>query len=168
MSTFMHRGHTAETNGELPAVGSSAPDFRLTTIDLKDISIADYKGQNLVLNIFPSIDTSTCATSVRRFNQLASALKNTKVICVSKDLPFAQKRFCGAEGIENVICASEYKNNSFSDAYHVLITSGSSLIGLMARAVVVIDANGIVKHTELVPDIGHEPDYNAALESLSQ
>lgn len=163
MAKFIHRGNTANTNGDLPAIGQAAPDFILTRIDHTDATLADFKGKNIVLNIFPSIDTSVCATSVRRFNQLASALQNTEVLCISKDLPFAQKRFCGAEGIQNVTCLSEYKNDSFTDAYHVRIISGSHFTGLMARAVVVINAKGIVTHSELVSDLGHEPDYEAAL-----
>lgn len=167
MSTFLHRGNEAATSGELPAVGSPAPEFRLTGVDLRDFSLSDFKGQRVVLNIFPSVDTSTCATSVRRFNQLASSLQNTKVLCVSRDLPFAHRRFCGAEGIENVVSASEYKDHSFSERYGVEITSGSALIGLMCRAIVVINESGVVVHTELVADIGNEPNYDAALAALS-
>lgn len=167
MAHFIHRGHSAETQGNLPAAGSMAPSFRLTGQDLNDLTLEDFKGQRLILNIFPSIDTGTCATSVRRFNQLASALQNTRVLCISNDLPFAQRRFCGAEGIENVLTLSEYKDSSFSDNYGVKIISGSSLIGLMARAIVVIDEHGKVLHSELVSDIGREPDYEAAIHPLS-
>jgi thiol peroxidase len=120
-----------------------------------------------VLNIFPSIDTSTCATSVRKFNALASAMENTVVLCISKDLPFAVKRFCIAEGLDNVVCLSQYKDQSFSENYNVDIVDGSSLIGLMARAIVVIDENGVVAHHELVSDISHEPNYDAVLGHLN-
>jgi thioredoxin-dependent peroxiredoxin len=166
MAQFTHRGNAAHTNGELPAVGQQAPNFDLTKSDLTDTSLADFAGKNIVLNIFPSIDTSVCAMSVRRFNQLASALQNTVVLCISKDLPFAQNRFCGAEGITNVLCLSEYKSNRFTDAYHVRIESGSALIGLMARAVIVINSQGLISYTELVQDVGHEPDYEAALKAI--
>jgi len=166
MAEFTHRGHTAHTNGDLPAIGSKAPDFKLTRKDLSDAQLSDYSGKRIVLNIFPSIDTSTCATSVRRFNELASALQNTVVLCISKDLPFAQNRFCGAEGIQNVETLSEYKDTSFGDAYHVRITSGSALTGLFARSVIVIDDKGIILHQELVYDVSHEPDYEAALKVL--
>ena len=167
MSTFFHRGHEAATSGELPALGTQAPDFRLTGIDLKDIVLSDFRGTRIVLNIFPSVDTSTCATSVRRFNQMASSLHNTKVICISRDLPFAFRRFCGAEGIENVISASEFRDHSFSENYGVKIVSGSVLVGLMCRAIVVINENGVVVHTELVQDLSSEPNYEAAIASIS-
>jgi thiol peroxidase len=167
MAEFIHRGKTANTSGELPKAGDAAPSLVLTQSDLTDVSLSDYKGKNIVLNIFPSIDTNVCATSVRRFNQLASALQNTVVLCISKDLPFAQKRFCGAEGIQNVVCLSEYKNSFFSDNYHVRIEAGSSLIGLMARAVIVIGPDGRITHSELVQDIGHEPDYEAAIKAIA-
>lgn len=167
MAQFTHRGNTAHTSGSLPEVGQQTPDFTLTKVDLTDVTLDNYRGMRVVLNIFPSIDTATCATSVREFNKRAASLPNTKVLCISKDLPFAQKRFCGAEGIDQVECLSEYKNNSFSSSYHVAITSGSSLIGLMARAVVVIDENGKVLHTELVQDIGQEPNYEAVQSVLA-
>ncbi len=166
MSEFIHRGKTAYTAGELPKPGQKAPDFVLTKSDLSDVSLKDFQGKNIVLNIFPSIDTSTCATSVRRFNQLASAMQNTAVLCISKDLPFAQKRFCGAEGIDQVICLSEYKNSIFSENYKIRIESGSSMIGLFARAVLVIRPDGTIAHSELVSDVGHEPDYDAAIKAI--
>jgi thioredoxin-dependent peroxiredoxin len=166
MSSVTHKGNTITLAGFLPAIGSKAPDFKLTKTDLTDVSLADFKGKQIVLNIFPSIDTGTCATSVRRFNQLASALPNTVVICVSKDLPFAHRRFCGAEGIADVVCASQYKDNSFSEAYGAEITSGSPLTGLFSRAVVVIDKDQNVIHTEQVSDISSEPDYEAAIHYL--
>lgn len=167
MPSVTHKGNTITLAGFLPAIGSKAPDFKLTKTDLTDVSLGDFEGKQIVLNIFPSIDTGTCATSVRRFNQLASALPNTVVICVSKDLPFAHRRFCGAEGIADVVCASQYKDNSFSEAYGVDITSGSALAGLMSRAVVVIDSAQNVLHTEQVQDISSEPDYEAAIHYLT-
>lgn len=154
-----------KTNSDLPKVGSSAPDFSLVKIDLSTISLAELKGKKVVLNIFPSIDTGVCAASVRRFNKEAASLKDTLVVCISKDLPFAQKRFCGAEGIENVVMASEFKNSLFSINYGVLQANGP-LEGLMARSVVVLDENGVVKYTELVNEITTEPNYEAALANL--
>ena len=154
------------TNGELPAVGSQAPDFVLSAPDLTEISLQQFKGKNIVLNIFPSIDTRVCAMSVREFNKRATSLDNTVVICVSKDLPFAFRRFCGAEGITNVVSASDFRDKGFSKNYGVLLTDGG-FQGLHARAIVVIDPQGKVKHTELVPVIGQEPNYDAAINSLS-
>ena len=133
--------------------------------NLGEISLANYAGQNVILNIFPSVDTATCATSVRTFNKLASELPNTKVLCISRDLPFAQKRFCGAEGIENVVNLSDFRDASFAKDYGVLLTDGA-LNGLHARAIVVIDDKGQVKHTELVSEIANEPNYDAALNAL--
>ncbi|MDZ4752209.1 MAG: thiol peroxidase [Flavobacteriales bacterium] len=159
MATIISRGNDVETTGNLPIVGSKAPNFRLTGQDLRDFSLEDFKGKRIVLNIFPSIDTSTCASSVRKFNELAASMENTEVICVSKDLPFACKRFCGAEGISNVITGSQYKDNSFSEGYQVDMISGTALSGLMSRAVVVVDADGIVEYTEQVGDISDEPNY---------
>ena len=165
MATITIGGNEIHTQGTLPEVGSAAPDFRLTNTDLQDISLADYKGKNVVLNIFPSVDTEVCAMSVRNFNQKMSDQDNTVVLCVSKDLPFAHKRFCAAEGLENVIPASEYKDQSFSEAYHVDMTDGP-LNGLMSRAVVVIDPQGTVAYVEQVPEIAQEPDYEHALAAL--
>lgn len=153
------------TAGFLPAAGSPAPDFKLTKSDLSDTTMADYAGKKLVLNIFPSIDTGICAASVRRFNEEAASLANTVVLCVSRDLPFAHKRFCEAEGIKGVITASEYKDEAFSSSYQVKITEGL-FAGLFSRAVVVIDETGVVRYTEQVPEIAQEPDYAKALEAL--
>lgn len=150
----------------LPAVGSQAPNFTLTRVDRTDVQLSDYLGKRVVLNIFPSIDTSTCAMSVRRFNQLASQLNNTVVLCISKDLPFAQKRFCGAEGIENVETLSQYRDTSFSDAYGVDITD-SPMRGLMSRNVVVVDEKGVIIHTEAC-ELGQEPNYDAVMEVLNK
>ena len=145
--------------------GRAAPDFRLRRADLSEVSLADYAGKRLVLNIFPSIDTPTCAKSVRQFNERASALPNTKVLCVSADLPFALGRFCGAEGIENVETASVYRTPSFGLDYGVYMAEGR-LGGLLARAVVVTDEGGTIIHRELVPEIAQEPDYDAVAASL--
>lgn len=158
-------GNPTNTNGDLPAVGSDAPAFTLTKGDLSDLTNADLAGQNVVLNIFPSVDTPTCAQSVRTFNERAAGLDNTTVVCVSADLPFAQGRFCGAEGIENVTTASTFKSDFLSD-YGVKLIDGR-LEGLAARSVVVIDGAGKVVHTELVGEIANEPDYDAALGAIS-
>ena len=157
--------NTVNTNGSLPSAGAAAPDFSLANNDLQNKSLKDYAGTNLVLNIFPSIDTRVCAMSVREFNKRAANLPDTKVLCISKDLPFAFKRFCGAEGITNVETLSDFRDKSFSKNYGVDMVDGG-LAGLMARAVVVIDKQGKVKYTELVPTIGQEPDYEAALKSI--
>lgn len=158
MATVKFKGGEVHTNGTLPAVGSQAPDFTLISSGLQEIKISDYKGKRIVLNIFPSIDTGTCATSVRKFNKWVAEKENTVVICISKDLPFAQSRFCGAEGIENVITASDFRYNNFATDYGVLLTDGV-LQGLMSRAVVAIDENGKVIYTELVAEITEEPTY---------
>ncbi len=165
MAQITFKGNPIHSAGSLPRVGERAPDFHVTKDDLADVSLKDFKGRRLVLNVFPSIDTPVCASSVRKFNEQASKLKNTAVLCISKDLPFAQKRFCAAEGLTNVITASEYKNNSFSDAYKVKIVDGP-LAGLFSRAVVVIDDQGKVIYTEQVPEIAQEPDYGKALAAL--
>ena len=166
MATITFKGTEVHTIGSLPAVGSAAPDFKLTAGDLSDKTLADYKGQKVVLNIFPSIDTGTCAASVRAFNQKAAGLDNTVVLCVSKDLPFAQGRFCAAEGISNVETLSEYKDSNFSDAYQVKVADGP-LAGLLSRAVVVVDEAGNVAYTEQVAEIANEPNYDAALAALA-
>jgi len=157
--------HAVETNGNLPAIGSQAPDFVLTGNDMKDITLQQFAGKNVVMNIFPSIDTGVCATSVREFNKRAASLTNTAVLCVSKDLPFAMKRFCGAEGIDRVFMGTDFRNRGFSKNYGVELLTGG-FAGLTARAVIVVDATGKVKYTELVPQIGQEPNYDAALASL--
>jgi thiol peroxidase len=158
-------GSPVNTSGDLPAVGAPAPAFTLTKSDLSSVSSADLAGQNVVLNIFPSIDTPTCATSVRTFNQRAASLENTTVLCVSADLPFAQGRFCGAEGIENVTTASTFKNPEFLTDFGVGLVDGK-LQGLCARAVLVLNPSGDVVHGELVPEIASEPDYDAAIAAL--
>ena len=156
---------TIKLNGVLPAVGSQAPNFKGTKTDLSDVHLEDYRGKRVVLNIFPSVDTGVCAASVRRFNAEASKLENTVVLCISKDLPFAQARFCGAEGLDKVIPLSTFRCNCFTDGYGLLQTDGP-LYGLLARAVVVIDEAGKILYTELVPEITNEPNYEAALAAL--
>lgn len=165
MSQVLFKGITVNTTGSLPAVGTKAPEFSLTAADLSQKSLSDFSGKRIVLNIFPSIDTGTCAMSVRTFNEKVSSLENTVVLCISKDLPFAQGRFCAAEGIENVVTLSEYKDNSFSESYGVRFSDGP-LQGLLSRAVVVIDEAGSVRYTEQVAETTNEPNYEAALASL--
>lgn len=165
MADITLKGNPIHTQGKLPSVGAKAPDFKLTATDLSEKSISDYKGKKVVLNIFPSVDTGTCAASVRKFNQEASGLENTVVLCISRDLPFAQSRFCAAEGLENVVSLSEFKDNNFSDAYQLKITDGP-LAGLMSRAVVVINEEGNVVYTEQVPEIVDEPNYENAMAVL--
>ncbi|PWH05102.1 thiol peroxidase [Brachybacterium endophyticum] len=160
MATTAFKGDPVTTVGELPAEGATAPAFELVGADLGTVSSADLAGRRVVLNIFPSLDTGTCAMSVRRFNEIAAGLENTTVVCASKDLPFAQARFCGAEGLENVVTGSAFRS-SFGEDYGVTQTDGP-LQGLLARAVVVLDADGTVIHSQLVPEISEEPDYEAA------
>ena len=154
-----------QTSGSLPRVGSVAPDFLLADNKLNDVSLRLFHGRNVLMNIFPSIDTRVCAMSVREFNQRAADIANTVVLCISRDLPFAQKRFCAAEGIGNVITLSDFRDKGFSEAYGVEMLDGE-MAGLHARAVVVVDPEGVVRYTELVPVIGQEPDYDKALQAL--
>lgn len=165
MATVTLGGNPVHTNGELPQTGSPAPRFELTGTDLKPVQLEDFSGKKLILNIFPSIDTGTCAASVRQFNQRAASLPNTTVLCVSRDLPFAQKRFCGAEGIENVLTASDFKDGAFGKQFGLELTDGA-LQGLHSRAVVVLNEQGVVVHTELVPEIANEPNYDDAIAAL--
>lgn len=165
MAEITLKGNKIHTCGELPAVGSQAPDFVFTKTDLSDVSLEDFAGKRIVLNIFPSIDTSVCAASVRRFNEEANKLENTAVLCASLDLPFAHQRFCGAEGLENVIPVTELRKRAFGEDYGVRIIDGP-LAGLFSRAVVIIDNNGKVIYTEQVPEIAQEPNYEAALKAL--
>ena len=164
MAEVTLKGNKLETIGELPVVGSKAKAFTLVGQDLSDVTLGDFAGKKLILNIFPSIDTGTCATSVRTFNEKAAALENTKVLCVSMDLPFALGRFCGAEGIENVVTASGFRS-SFGTDYGMLFTTGP-LAGLYSRSVVVLDESGAVVYTEQVKETVDEPNYQAALDSL--
>ncbi|HUL58228.1 MAG TPA: thiol peroxidase [Anaeromyxobacteraceae bacterium] len=166
MATVTLKGNPIHTNGELPAVGATAPAFKLTGGDLKDVTLADYKGKRKVLNIVPSLDTPTCATSTRKFNERAGKLKNTVVLVVSADLPFASKRFCTTEGLQNVVPLSMMRDKSFAKDYGVLLQDGP-LQGITARAVVVIDENDKVTHRQLVPEIGQEPDYDSALKAAT-
>jgi thiol peroxidase len=165
MATITLKGNEIHTNGELPAVGSAAPDFRLTAGDLADKSLADYAGKRVLLNVVPSLDTPTCATSTRKFNEEASQVEGAAILVVAADLPFAMGRFCTTEGIENVTPLSLMRSRNFAKDYGVLITDGP-LAGITARAIVVIDADGKVAYTEMVPEIAQEPDYDAALAAL--
>ena len=165
MATVTLGGNSIKTSGELPKVGQKAPNFELVKNDLSIATLADFSGSKVVLNIFPSVDTPTCATSIRKFNADAAQLANTKVLCISRDLPFAQKRFCGAEGLDNVINLSDFKRGSFGLDYGLEI-SDSVLAGLHSRVVIVLDENGIIKYTEQVPEIADEPNYEAALAAL--
>lgn len=158
-------GNQIETSGNLPSVGSKAPNFELVALDLSTKTLEDFKGQQLILNIFPSVNTRVCATSVREFNKKTAALNNTKVLCISRDLPFAQKEFCAAEGIENVVMLSDFKTAAFGKTYGLLITTGS-FDTLLSRCIIIIDKNGTIVYTEQVPEIGQEPNYEAALKAL--
>ena len=165
MAQITLKGNPIHTSGDLPKTGAAAPAYTLVRTDLSEISNKDLAGQRVVLNIFPSMDTPTCAASVRKFNARANEKPNTTILCVSADLPFAQKRFCAAEGLDNVIPASTFRTADFGKAFGVALVDGP-LKGLLARAVVVVDGAGKVIHTELVPEIAQEPDYNAALAVL--
>ncbi len=165
MATVTLKGNQIHTLGNLPENGSQAPDFKLVKNDLSTVSLSDYKGQKVVLNIFPSVDTGTCAQSVRQFNQEAAELDNTKILCISKDLPFAQARFCGAEGIDKVETLSDFRDGNFGTSYNVTFVDGP-LQGLLSRSVVVLDENGKVIHSEQVSETVDEPNYKAALEAL--
>lgn len=166
MSTVTLRGNPITVNGDFPTVGSPAPAFKLVGADLADVSLENYAGKRKVLNIFPSIDTPTCAMSTRKFNAEADKLANTVVLCISADLPFAQKRFCGAEGLSNVVTLSTMRGREFIRDYGVEIASGP-LAGVTARAVVVLDEHNKVIHAEMVKEIADEPNYAAAIASLN-
>ena len=165
MAQITFKGDAINTAGSLPEVGTPAPDFKVVKTDLSTMSLGDFKGKRTVLNVFPSLDTPVCAASVRKFNVEATKLPNAVVLCISKDLPFAQKRFCAAEGLENVITGSEFRDSSFSSAYGVSIMDGP-LQGLFSRAVLVVDEGGKVVYTEQVPEIAQEPDYEKALAAV--
>jgi thiol peroxidase len=165
MAKFTLKGNPVNTSGNLPAKGNKAPDFTLVKSDLSNLSLSELKGKKIILNIFPSLDTSTCATAMRKFNQLAAGKKGTIVLGISKDLPFAHGRFCSTEGITNVITLSGFRDSAFGKAYGVDIIDGP-MAGLYARGIVVLDENGKVTYTQLVPEITHEPDYDAALAAL--
>jgi len=165
MAKIKFKGNEINTSGTLPSVGSQAKDFQLVATDLSTKTLNDFKGSKLILNIFPSIDTGICAASVRNFNKKATDLDNTKVLCISRDLPFAQKRFCGAEGIENVEMLSDFKTGQFSKDYGLEMLEGP-LAGLSSRCIVVLDETGKVVYTEQVEDIVIEPDYEKALAAV--
>ena len=165
MAKITFKGGAVNTVGDPPKVGSKANDFVLVKGDLSDLKLSDYKGKNVILNIFPSIDTGVCATSVRKFNKEAANLKNTVVLAVSADLPFASGRFCTTEGIENVIPASVFRNADFAKEYGLLMVDGP-LKGLLARCVIIVNPEGNISYTELVPEIGQEPDYQTAINSI--
>lgn len=167
MSKITLKGNEINTNGVLPAVGTEAPCFKGVKSDLSEVSLADFKGKKIVLNIFPSLDTEVCATSVRKFNKDAASFHNTVVLAISKDLPFAQARFCTTEGIKNVITLSEFRCDCLENKYGMLIVDGP-LKGLLARGVVVINEEGKIVYTELVPEITQEPNYEAAIASLNK
>lgn len=165
MATVSLKGNAINTKGELPKIGSQAPDFELAAADLSNKKLGDYKGSRVVMNIFHSIDTGTCAASVRQFNQEASKLKNTKILCVSKDLPFAMSRFCSAEGIDNVEILSDFRDGNFGENYNLTYIDGP-IRGLLARSIIVLDENGKILHTEQVHEVVEEPNYKAALSTL--
>ena len=165
MATITLQGNSCNTSGDLPAVGSSAPDLRLVNGKLDDVTLADYGGKKKLLNIVPSLDTPTCAISTKKFNESAAGRDDVVMLVISADLPFAQGRFCGAEGVENIIPLSLMRSRAFARDYGVLITDGP-LAGITARAVVVLDENDKVVYTQLVPEIADEPDYDAALAAL--
>ena len=165
MATITLKGNSIHTTGELPNIGTTAPDFKMIKTDLSEATLSDYKGFKVILNVFPSVDTGTCAASVRKFNKEAAELDNTKVLCISRDLPFAQGRFCGAEGIENVENLSDFATGDFGKNYGLQISDGP-LAHLHSRAVIVLDEAGKVIYTEQVPEIVDEPNYKAALEAL--
>jgi len=165
MATITFKGSEIKTSGNLPAKGSIAPDFKLVKADLSDVNLPSFNGKKKLLNIFPSIDTGVCAASVRKFNVEAAGLQNVVVLCISRDLPFAQNRFCSVEGIEKVVSLSEMRNSNFGTAYGLVITDGP-LAGLFSRAVIVLDEQNKVIYTEQVPEIGQEPNYEEALKYL--
>ena len=165
MATITLKGSPVNTIGNLPAIGSVAPDFKLVKADLSEVSLKDFLGKQIVLNIFPSIDTGICAMSVRQFNAKAQSFKNTVVLCISMDLPFAHKRFCGAEGLNDVITLSAFRSPGFGKDYGVTLISGP-MAGLLSRAVIVLDESGKVIYTEQVPEIAQEPDYAKAMAAL--
>lgn len=165
MAKITLKGNPFKTSGKLPKIGKKAPKFSLIKADLSKAKLKDFKGSKLILNIFPSLDTGTCAASVRKFNEEAAKLENTKVLCISRDLPFAQARFCGAEGLENVITLSDFAKGKFGKDYGLTIKDGP-LANLHSRAIVIVNEEGVVTYTEQVPEIVDEPNYKAALKAL--
>jgi thiol peroxidase len=166
MATITLGGKEVHTLGNLPEIGSEAPDVELVDSKLGRARISDFRGEKALLNIFPSVNTGVCSASVRKFNEQAAGLDGTKVLCISRDLPFAQDQFCAAEGIENVVMLSDYRDGRFGEAYQLTMTDGG-FEALHSRCVIVLDSQGIVRYTEQVPEIGQEPDYSAALEALA-
>ena len=165
MATITLKGNPIQTVGSLPEIGQKAPDFTLAAVDLSRKTLSDFAGKNIILNIFPSVDTGTCATSVRNFNKEAANLENTVVLCISRDLPFAQARFCGAEGIENVVMLSDFATGEFGKNYGLEVAN-SPMAGLHSRCIVVIDTDGTVTYTEQVAEVVDEPNYESALKAL--
>lgn len=165
MTKITLQGNPISISGNLPKTGVQAPDFSLVKGDLSEVKLSDYKGKNVVLNIFPSLDTGVCAASVRRFNKIASTLNNSVVLCISADLPFASSRFCTTEGLDNVITLSTFRDQSFAEKYGIMMTDGP-LKGLLARSIVVVNPEGKVVYTELVPEIAQEPNYDSAINSI--
>lgn len=165
MAEVTLKGNPIHTSGELPAIGSKAPNFELTASNLSDKTLNDYQGSRVIMNIFHSIDTGVCAASVRQFNEEANELKNTKILCISKDLPFALSRFCGAEGLENVETLSDFRDGNFGSNYNLTYVDGP-IRGLLARSIVVLDENGTILYTEQVQEVVDEPNYKAALDVL--
>lgn len=165
MANITLGGNPTTTNGDLPQKGQELGDFTFTNNDMAEVSLSDYRGKKVILNIFPSVDTGVCATSIRKFNESAANLDNTVVLCISQDLPFAQKRFCGAEGIDNAITLSTFRNDNFAKQMGVAIEKGP-FAGLLARSVVVLNEEGKVTYTQLVEEVGNEPDYESALKAL--
>lgn len=165
MANITLKGNPIHTEDNLPAINTKAPDFTLTKTDLTELDLQDLSGKTIILNIFPSLDTDTCANSVRKFNAAANDLENTNILCISMDLPFAQKRFCGAEGLDKVIPVSAFRHPEFGQHYGVMIKDGP-LKGLCSRAIVIIDAHGKIIYTQQVPEITEEPDYSKALAVL--
>ena len=165
MASITLGGNPIHTSGELPKVGSKAPEFQLVKTDLSKATLVDFAGSKVILNIYPSVDTGTCAASTRAFNIKANELENTKILCISRDLPFAQNRFCGAEGLKNVINLSDFKTGSFGKDYGLEIVDGV-FDGLHSRVVIVLDEKGVITYTEQVPEIDSEPNYESALAAL--
>ncbi|OUR90872.1 lipid hydroperoxide peroxidase [Flavobacteriales bacterium 34_180_T64] len=165
MANITLGGDPVFTSGELPEINTQAENFQLVATDLSTKTMTDFEGHTLILNIFPSVNTGVCSNSVRAFNKEASNLGNTKVLCISRDLPFTQKEFCGAEGLTDVVMLSDFKEGAFGKAYGLMMTNGI-FDGLLSRCVIVIDENGVIKYTEQVPEIGQEPNYEAALNAL--
>ncbi|MDG1572816.1 thiol peroxidase [Robiginitalea sp. M366] len=165
MATITLGGNEVHTLGALPATGTQAPDVELVKTDLSRSSLSDYRGKKVLLNIFPSVNTGVCSASVRHFNQSAAGLNNTVVLCISRDLPFAQQAFCAAEGIENVVMLSDYRDGRFGKAYNLTMTDGG-FEALLSRCVIILDAEGVVHYTQQVPEIGQEPNYQEALDAL--